>query len=141
MANGFLPINTGMAYGNQLMNPSLQQSPIGSQGMVSPTSSTTPTNPMANWNWFGNEQSAGILPTAISGLGALSQGWLGFQQLNLAKDQLAFQKDAFRRNLANQTQLTNQQLVNQQQVRSSFDPANYQAVSEEWKRANLLPTA
>ncbi len=58
---------------------------------------------------FGGENGWG--GTALQGLGGLASTWLGVQGLGVAKDQLAFQKDAFNRNFA-------QQRANQDQYRA-----------------------
>lgn len=91
-----------------------------------------------NWSWFGGQNQAGVLPTAIQGIGALAQGWLGFQQLNLAKDSLAFQKDAFSKNFENQRQLTNQQLLDRQRARYAANPNAYAAPDTAWQGSNLI---
>lgn len=91
-----------------------------------------------NWSWFGDNQQAGVIPAAITGANALAQGWLGFQQLGLAKDNLAFQKDAFNKNYGNQRQLTNQQLVERQQYKANVNPGQFAQPTDEWKGQNLL---
>jgi hypothetical protein len=63
-------------------------------------------NDMMN-RWLGGKDQVGILPTAVNtGLG-LAQTWLGFQQMGMAKEQMAFQKDAFNKNFAMQTDAYN----------------------------------
>lgn len=50
-------------------------------------------------------------------LGSLMGAWNGYQQNKLAKQQLAFQKDAFNRQYAAQRNLTNSQLEDRQRNR------------------------
>lgn len=90
------------------------------------------------WSLFGGPNQAGVLPTAIQGVNALAQGWLGFQQLDLAKDTLSFQKEAFNKNYANQRQLTNQQLLDRQRARYAANPNAYAAPDAGWQGQNLI---
>lgn len=99
---------------------------------------TAPAGSQGGWNWFGGQNTAGIVPTAVQGINALAQGWLGFQQLDLAKDNLAFQKDAFNKNYANQRQLTNQQLMDRQRARYAANPNAYAAPDTGWQGQNLI---
>lgn len=87
---------------------------------------------------FGGEGSTGWLAPAMQGVGSILGGWTGMQQLDLAREQLAFQKQAFQANLANQTQLTNQALIDRQQKRANASSA-YASPDEQWKKTNLLP--
>ncbi|AGI61807.1 hypothetical protein HYP07_gp035 [Vibrio phage JSF3] len=68
-------------------------------------------------NMFGNGESTGWFSPTVQGLGTAANAWLGMQQLDLAKQQLAFQKDAFAKNWSNQVQLTNQQLYDRDVAR------------------------
>ena len=64
-------------------------------------------------------QSSGIVSPLAQGLGSLFQGWTGMQQLDLARDQLNFQKNAFNTNLRNQTQAYNTALEDRIRGRTS----------------------
>lgn len=64
-------------------------------------------------------KSSGIVSPLAQGLGALFQGWTGMQQLDLARDQLNFQKNAFNTNLRNQTQAYNTALEDRIRGRTS----------------------
>lgn len=67
---------------------------------------------------FGlNTNTFGALGSIAQGAGALMQGYTGFKQLGIAKDQLAFQKDVFAKNWANQVATTNSQLRDRQNAR------------------------
>lgn len=63
-------------------------------------------------------QSGWVTPT-IQAATAGVKLWQGMQQLDLAKEQLAFQKDVFARNWTNQVQLTNQRMYDQYAARQS----------------------
>ena len=68
-------------------------------------------------NMWGDKENTGWFAPAVEGLGTTANAWLGMQQLDLAKQQLAFQKDAFAKNWSNQVQLTNQQLYDRDVAR------------------------
>lgn len=72
-------------------------------------------------------QSSGIVSPLAQGLGALFQGWTGMQQLDLARDQLNFQKNAFNTNLRNQTQAYNTALEDRIRGRTS----NYEGKEQD----------
>ena len=72
-------------------------------------------------------QSSGIVSPLTQGLGALFQGWTGMQQLDLARDQLNFQKNAFNTNLRNQTQAYNTALEDRIRGRTS----NYEGKEQD----------
>ena len=64
---------------------------------------------------------------AVSGLGNL---WMGMKNYGLAKDQLAFQEDAYAKNYAAQKQTTNASLEDRQRARVAANPAAYVSVSD-----------
>lgn len=76
----------------------------------------------ANTDWFtkdsafGGKTNTGWLTGGAQALSGLAAAWTGMQQLDLAKDQFAFQKQAYATNLANQATITNS------------------AVEDKWKR-------
>lgn len=57
-------------------------------------------------------------------LSGLAGAWNGMQQLDLAKDQFAFQKQAYTKNYENQKKLTNARLEDRQKARRSFSSAH-----------------
>lgn len=57
--------------------------------------------------WLGNGQN---LNAAIQGISALTGAWMGYQNLKVAKDQLSFQKDAWRKNYGNSVKTYNTSL-------------------------------
>lgn len=72
----------------------------------------------------------GLVTGGLGAAGSLLSGWTGLQQLQLAKDSLAFQKDSFNKNFANQQKLTNSQLEDRQRSRNMDSPGNYMATSD-----------
>lgn len=72
-------------------------------------------------------------PVAQTGLGMFN-AWQGMQALDLGKDQLAFQRDAFERNYANQVQTLNTALEDRQRARVSADPTAHQNVDDYMNR-------
>jgi len=92
---------------------------------------------LSNQSLFGGidangMQSQGSFLPMVQGLGALGQGYLGFQQLGLAQDQFNFQKDSFAKNWANQTQLTNNALYDREKLRQSFHGKDMDQSKEEY---------
>lgn len=69
--------------------------------------------------WKGWLQDGNNLGTVVQGLGALTNAYLGFKQLSMAKDNLRFQKDAFAKNFANSQQTYNTSLEDRIRGRSS----------------------
>lgn len=70
------------------------------------------------------------LETGIGIFGGLASAYLGWQQFNLAKDQLAQNKKIFNLNFANQAQMVNTQLEDRQRARvASSSTGAYESVS------------
>ena len=67
---------------------------------------------------------------ALGGANAAIQGYMGFKQLGLAKDQLDFQKKAFEKNYNAQKQSTNTQLRDRQKRRYTENPGHYVSPDE-----------
>ena len=83
---------------------------------------------------FGNT-SMGWGP-ALFGMGkSIFDGWMGLQQLDLVKDNLDFQKDAFSKQFENQRTLTNSELRDRQAARVASNPTAYQSV-DDYMKAN-----
>lgn len=84
---------------------------------------TGAAQPQGAWgkvgNWLGNGDNLG---TVVQGLGSLTQAYLGFKQLGMAKDQLKHQKDSFNKNFANSQKTYNTSLEDRINGRtSSYD--------------------
>lgn len=68
---------------------------------------------------------------AVFGMGkSLFDGWLGMEKLDLAKDSLNFQKDAFSKQFENQRTLTNAELRDRQAARVASNPTDYASVAD-----------
>ncbi|QFR59801.1 hypothetical protein VOWphi5012_017 [Vibrio phage phi50-12] len=76
--------------------------------------------------WLGGENSMGVLPVGAQLFQTGLNAYTGLQGLNLAKEQLAFSKDAFNKNYANQVKLTNAQLRDRQEARYAANPNAYE---------------
>ena len=74
---------------------------------------------------------------ALGGANAAIQGYMGFKQLGLAKDQLDFQKKAFEKNYAAQRKTTNNQMRDRQRVRHA-DSGGRLASPEEYMSKNSV---
>ena len=109
--------------------------PVTPAGWQNPALTTTAGS---DWmtTWFGGKDaqtgnlSTGILPVGIGALTGLVGAYTGLEQLQVAKDNLAFQKDAFNKNFANQAKLTNSQLADRQRARVMDSPGAYESVSD-----------
>lgn len=62
------------------------------------------------------------------------QGYLGLQQLGVAKDNLQFQKDAFSKQFENQRSLTNTEMQDRQNARNAASPGQYQDTATYMKQ-------
>ena len=92
-------------------------SPATSSAVNAGLQPSTVANPDSLRWWGGTTgdgaQVQGIVPSAIGAGSALAQTWLGFQNYGLAKDQLAFQQNAFNQNFAMQQDAYNTAKTNQ----------------------------
>ncbi len=102
---------------------------------------TGASTPNANWqlDWFGGTrpdrtQVAGYIPTAVDAFSGLAGAYLGFQQMNLAKDQLEQNKRIFNLNFANQAQTVNTQLEDRQRARVASNPDAYESIDSYMNR-------
>jgi hypothetical protein len=84
----------------------------------------------SGWSWLNTRDQQGVLGPAIAGVSALGSMYLGMKQYNLAKDSLAFQKDAFAKNFETQKTLTNSQLEDRQRARVASNAGAYQSVGD-----------
>lgn len=87
-------------------------------------------------SWLGNGNNLG---TVVQGIGALTNAWLGYQQLQQAKEGLAFQKTAFNTNLRNSTQNYNTSLEDRIRGRSA-DYAGKEADVQSYLAKHRLKT-
>ena len=112
--------------------------PVTPAGWRNPALTTTPVTAGSDWmtTWFGGKDaqtgnlSPGILPVGIGALTGLVGAYTGLEQLQVAKNNLAFQKEAFNKNFANQAKLTNSQLADRQRARVMDSPGAYESVDD-----------
>ena len=106
-------------------------------GLPSLGNNNTPVGDEGAWSWFGGKDQNSILGTGLGlGKGAMD-AYLGYQQLGVAKDALAFKKDAFSKQFGSQKQLLNTQLRDRQRARLSANPAGHQSVEQYMKESGL----
>lgn len=68
--------------------------------------------------------------SGVQGLTGLAGAYLGYQQMNLAKDQLAQNKKIFNLNFENQAKTVNTQLEDRQRARVASNAGAYQSVGD-----------
>lgn len=92
------------------------------------------TAPQTDWlsreSIFGGNGQAGWGGAALGAASGLMNGFMGMQNYGLAKQQLAFQKQAYEKNMANQTKITNTALEDRQRARVASNPGGYQSVND-----------
>lgn len=103
------------------------QSFVGADPIVNNFSTTGPamdTGIFSRQGMFG--QDGWAVPTLQAATAGV-QLWQGMQQLDLAREQMAFQKEAFAKNWQNQVQLTNTRMRDRQNARVGANPFSYQS--------------
>lgn len=85
--------------------------------------------------WLGGTDanglsSKGIIPVGMQAFSGLTSAYLGWQQFNLAKDQLAQNKKIFNLNFSNQAQNINRDLEDRQRARVASNAGAYQSVGD-----------
>jgi hypothetical protein len=133
--SSFLNLGTTSSVTDQVMQ--------NSQSLIPGTTSSLPMNtgsvPGADtteggFNFLGEDGWGNL---ALGGINAGIQGYMGYKQLGLAKDQLDFQKKAFEKNYAAQRQTTNNQMRDRQRVRHA-DSGGRLASPEEYMSKNSV---
>ena len=101
--------------------PSGGAAPAPGGGLTTPGVQAPQINPVTgellNPTFF---QSGGMLDVGLGALQTLGNLWNSFQQVKLAKDQFAFNKEAWNTNLANQEKTYNTSLANREASRGSY---------------------
>lgn len=97
---------------------------------------------ISNWldssGILGKKMADGTQVQGWGGLGlsaasGLLNGWMGMQQLGVAKDTLAANKEQFAKNYAAQQKTTNAALSDRQAARVASNPGAYQSVGDYMK--------
>ena len=134
---GFQPLTSGLA-------STLGTSPIGGGlGVTGLTDIAANATGIAKPDFFSMESFLGGNGTpgwggaALGAASGLMNGFMGMQNYNLAKQQLAFQKQAYEKNLANQTKMTNTALEDRQRARVASNAGAYQSVSDYMRQNGI----
>ena len=88
-------------------------------------------------SFLGGNGTPGWGGAALGAASGLMNGFMGMQNYNLAKQQLAFQKQAYEKNLANQTKMTNTALEDRQRARVASNAGAYQSVSDYMRQNGI----
>lgn len=88
--------------------------------------------------WLGNGQN---LASVFQGIGALTQAYLGFKELAMAKDAFKLQKEAYRTNMRNSTQTYNTSLEDRIRGRTSDYEGKENDVNSYLNKNRLSPNA
>ena len=114
--------------------PTQQTDNLNNMAGLGPNNSTSlsqGSNQSFMGGMLGDGENQGWGAPVLGGLSSLAQSWLGFQQLGVAKDQLSFQKDSFKKNYDQQAQSYNTQLADRQRARKgSSINGNYASVGD-----------
>jgi len=104
---------------------------LSGTGFQAPGSGMAAASAASEGNWYdGMFGKDGWGNLALGGANTLLQGYMGLKQLDMAKDQLDFQKQAFEKNYNAQRQRTNTQLRDRQKRRYYENPDYYASVDE-----------
>lgn len=137
-------LNSGYGYNNLVSNPAGNMPNAAGTGLNfgnyqqgSPGSLLAGSGPITQGGGGDGTSFLGQDGWGNMALGGLQTGFgifQGMKQLDLAKDQLDFQKKAFEKNYAAQRQGTNTQLRDRQKRRAYERPDYYQSVGEYMKK-------
>ncbi len=110
------------------------QAPVATGGTSNWFSDLLSPGTDTNIGAFGGKDTDGNITNgwANTGLGVANAAlgaWSGMQQLDLAKEQLAFQKDAFAKNWDAQKKTTNSALADRQNARLGANPTGYESLN------------
>lgn len=114
---------TGLNFGTKDLGNLNANSVIGAGdnfGLDIPKDAATPDK---GWNWFSSKDpktgqvQAGALGEGIGAFTGIANAYLGWQQFNLAKDQMAQNKKIFNLNFSTQAQTLNTEMADRQRVR------------------------
>ena len=85
------------------MNENYDFSGIGASKASTASTVASTANAAGGTDWstflFGNKEQAGAVGVGVQALGGVVQSWLGYENLKLSKENLAFQKQAYEQNV------------------------------------------
>jgi len=123
-------LQSGYGYQDLVNNPTGNPSGVGNLNFQALGSGGAGDANTGGLSFFGDDGWGNMALGGIKTLGGL---YMGKKQLDMAKDQLDFQKKAFEKNYAAQRQRTNTQLRDRQKRRAYERPDYYRSVGEYMK--------
>ena len=126
------------------MSPSLDSMSTGFTNSANTFNNTSLTGSGGSGGWLdnilgGNGDMSGLQmgQLGLGGVNSLLQGYLGFQNLGLAKKQYQSQLDQFNKQWAANKKLTNASLADRQAARVASNPNAYQSVDDYMKKYGI----
>lgn len=126
------------------MSPSLDTMSSGFTNSANTFNNTSLTSSGGSGGWLdsilgGNGDMSGLQmgQLGLGGVNSLLQGYLGFQNLGLAKKQYQSQLDQFNKQWAANKKLTNASLADRQAARVASNPNAYQSVDDYMKKYGI----
>lgn len=126
------------------MSPSLDSMSTGFTNSANTFNNTSLTGSGGSGGWLdsilgGNDDMSGLQmgQLGLGGVNSLLQGYLGFQNLGLAKKQYQSQLDQFNKQWAANKKLTNASLADRQAARVASNPNAYQSVDDYMKKYGI----
>lgn len=126
------------------MSSSLDNMSTGFTNSANTFNNTSLTSSGGSGGWLdsilgGNGDMSGLQmgQLGLGGVNSLLQGYLGFQNLGLAKKQYQSQLDQFNKQWAANKKLTNASLADRQAARVASNPNAYQSVDDYMKKYGI----
>ena len=126
------------------MSSSLDSLSTGFTNSANTFNNTSLTGSGGSGGWLdsilgGNGDMSGLQmgQLGLGGVNSLLQGYLGFQNLGLAKKQYQSQLDQFNKQWAPNKKLTNASLADRQAARVASNPNAYQSVDDYMKKYGI----
>lgn len=126
------------------MSPSLDSISTGFTNSANTFNNTSLTSSGGSGGWLdsilgGNGDMSGLQMglLGLGGVNSLLQGYLGFQNLGLAKKQYQSQLDQFNKQWDANKKLTNASLADRQAARVASNPNAYQSVDDYMKKYGI----
>lgn len=126
------------------MSPSLDSMSTGFTNSANTFNNTSLTSSGGSGGWLdsilgGNGDMSGLQmgQLGLGGVNSLLNGYLGFQNLGLAKKQYQSQLDQFNKQWSANKKLTNASLADRQAARVASNPNAYQSVDDYMKKYGI----
>ena len=126
------------------LSPSLDSMSSGFTNSANTFNNTSLTSSGGSGGWLdsilgGNGDMSGLQmgQLGLGGVTSLLNGYLGFQNLGLAKKQYQSQLDQFNKQWAANKKLTNASLADRQAARVASNPNAYQSVDDYMKKYGI----